>query len=299
MPEKPNLPQCPACGSSRTRPVLDARDHTVSGEAFHIHQCEDCRLRFTYPVPSPAEIGRYYQSEEYISHTDTQRGLINKLYHGIRKISLAQKKKWITREIGLRSGTLLDIGCGTGHFLREMRSSGWQVTGLEPDEKARAIALSRSNITALAPEELFRLPSESFDVITLWHVLEHVHQLHPYMEEIKRLLRAEGKLFIAVPNYASKDQEVFGADWAAYDVPRHLYHFCAPAMKRLIESHGFRLHHIKAMPFDGFYISLLSEKYKHGGNRYVAGFINGVKSWLHGRGNPSKASSILYILEHA
>lgn len=298
MPEKPNSPQCPACGSHQTRHVLDAKDHTVSGERFPIHECEACKLRFTYPVPDAAHIGRYYQSEDYISHTDTHAGLINKLYHTIRKIALVQKRKWILRAIGIRTGNILDIGCGTGHFLHEMKKAGWRVTGLEPDERARALALSRSQITALPPEELFRLPSGSFDAITLWHVMEHVHELHPYLSEIKRLLHPKGKLFIAVPNYASKDQQFFGPDWAAYDVPRHLYHFSAPAMKKLTESHGLRLCNLKAMPFDGFYISLLSEKYKYGVNHYIGGTITGLKSWFHGRQNPSEASSILYILEH-
>lgn len=296
MNEKPTVPPCPACGSEDTAYLLDARDYTVTGESFHIHECRECSLRFTYPVPDAGHIGRYYQSESYISHSDTQKGLVNKVYHAIRKIALKQKKNWITRATGLQKGHILDIGCGTGYFLREMKTDGWQVTGLEPDEKARALAESNSQVTALPSEALFRLPKDSFDAITLWHVLEHVHELHQYLDKIRELLRPEGKLFIAVPNYPSKDQEKFGACWAAYDVPRHLYHFSASAMTKLTEQHGFRMEAIRAMPFDAFYISLLSEKYKSGGNRYPAGFLAGLQSWLHGRRHPYRASSVLYIL---
>lgn len=297
MSEKPITSQCPACGSFETRPVLDARDYTVSGEVFHIHECKVCSLRFTAPVPDTTHIGKYYQSEDYISHSDTQRGLINKLYHYIRKIALAQKKKWIQNATGLQTGNILDIGCGTGYFLHEMKLAGWRVTGLEPDETARAVALKNSQITALPPEELYRLPQHSFDAITLWHVLEHVHDLHPYLEQIRQLLRPGGKLFIAVPNYTSGDQEKFGSYWAAYDVPRHLYHFSPKAMKLVTEKHGLRLVSMKAMPFDAFYVSLLSEKYEHGRTLYLKGFLTGLRSWSHARKDATKASSILYMLE--
>lgn len=290
---------CPACGSADTSPVLEARDYTVTGETFIIRECRSCTLRFTWPVPDAGQIGRYYQSEDYISHSDTQAGLINKLYHYVRKISLGRKKKWIIRYTGRAGGHILDIGCGTGYFLKEMQSAGWQVTGLEPDEKARALGLKERQIEALPPEELFRLPPASFHAITLWHVLEHVHDLHGYLHRIRELLIPGGALLIAVPNYTSRDQRLFGAHWAAYDVPRHLYHFSPKALEKLAARHGLRTERLKAMPFDAFYISLLSEKYAHGSARYLRGLLTGLGCWIRATRDVSEASSILYILRSA
>lgn len=294
---EPTVPYpCPACGSTDTTPVLDAKDYTVTGALFTIHQCQTCTLRFTFPVPDQNQIGRYYKSEDYVSHSDTQRGLINKLYHGIRSISLSRKKSWVESATGIKTGNILDIGCGTGYFLHEMKQSGWLVTGLEPDEKARELAHKKRQITALPTEKLFQLPPHSFHAITLWHVLEHVHDLHAYLDRIRELLHPEGRLFIAVPNYTAIDQEKYGACWAAYDVPRHLYHFSPQSLRLLTERHGLFLQKQQAMPFDAFYICLLSEQYAHGKTNYLKGFLSGFRSWKNARKSPASASSVLYIL---
>jgi 2-polyprenyl-3-methyl-5-hydroxy-6-metoxy-1,4-benzoquinol methylase len=229
MPGEISHYPCPACSSVNTTAVMQVKDYTVSGEMFTIHHCNDCTLRFTFPIPDEQHIPAYYKSESYISHTDTNAGIINKIYHLIRKFSLKQKKQWIENATGLHAGNILDIGCGTGAFLHMMKQAGWITTGLEPDEQARKIATVKYHISPLSSEELYHLPLHSFHAITLWHVLEHVHDLHTYLEQIHQLLHPQGKLFLAIPNYTSLDAEKYKNYWAAYDVPRQLYHFSPTA----------------------------------------------------------------------
>lgn len=288
---------CPACGSSDISPVLEARDYTVSGEKFTIQACKECTLRFTYPVPDEQHIGKYYQSENYISHSDTRKGIINKLYHIVRKLSLKQKKAYVLRATGIQHGHILDIGCGTGAFLHTMKQSGWMTTGLEPDKNARQVAHRKYQLDPLSADQLFQLPEQSFNAITLWHVLEHVHPLHEYFQQIRLLLKPGGKIFIAVPNYTSLDASHYKACWAAYDVPRHLYHFSPASLIQLAKKHDLHLSKKIIMPFDAFYVSLLSEKYCNGKNNYMGGAVNGLRSWMHARAKPDEASSLIYILQ--
>ncbi len=276
---------------------MEVKDYLVSGETFTLYDCNSCTLRFTWPVPAADKIAPYYQSENYISHTDTRSGLINKLYHLIRKYALVQKRKWVEDATERQDGELLDIGCGTGAFLNEMKNSGWTVTGLEPDQLARDFSKKEYQITPLSSEVLFRLPHNSFHAITMWHVLEHVYPLHEYLLQLTKLLSDKGVLFVAVPNYTAYDAEKYKAYWAAYDVPRHLYHFSPKAFLELITRYHFKCVKQIAMPFDAFYISLLSEKYQHGKTRYLSGFINGLRSWLQAGKAPSKSSAVLYILQ--
>ena len=216
---------CPACGSADIAFVLKAKDETVSREYFEVWQCNNCTLRFTQDVPDANNIGKYYQSSEYISHSNTSKGLVNKLYHSVRSFTLQSKRKLVEQSSGKKTGHLLDIGAGTGAFASSMKKSGWNVTALEPDETARANAKKDFDIELLPASNLFSLPSNSFDVITLWHVLEHVHELHKYLDTFYSLLIEGGTLIIAVPNYTSYDAKSYSEKWAAYDVPRHLYHF--------------------------------------------------------------------------
>lgn len=216
---------CPNCGNKNIFLVLSAKDYTVSGEQFEIWECRNCTQRFTQNIPGSQEIGKYYQSENYISHSDTSKGLINNLYHKVRKRTLLQKRKLIENTTGKKAGSILDVGCGTGAFLHGMKNAKWNITGLEPDETARAKALELYGLHLEKTDEFYRLPAQTFDAITMWHVLEHVHELHSYIEQLKKLLKPGGKLVIAVPNYTSYDAGVYKEFWAAYDVPRHLYHF--------------------------------------------------------------------------
>lgn len=285
---------CPLCGSESIHSVLTARDHTVSGESFEIWECDACGARFTQDIPDANSIGRYYQSENYISHSNTRQGLVNQLYHRVRKITLEQKRKLVQKVTGLQTGNLLDIGAGTGLFTETMRKAGWKVAGLEPDETARAKA-REMNIVLHDIEDLFQLPSESFDAVTLWHVLEHVHDIHAYMGRVKAVLKKEGKFIIAVPNYTSEDAQKYGEYWAAYDVPRHLYHFSPGSMQSLLKKHGLKLLSTHPLWFDSFYVSLLSEQYKTGKSQLLKGAWSGVRSNMAAMNAATRCSSVIYV----
>jgi 2-polyprenyl-3-methyl-5-hydroxy-6-metoxy-1,4-benzoquinol methylase len=287
---------CPVCNSNAITPALTAKDYTVSKQEFSIWQCSNCSLRFTQDVPDETGIPVYYQSEEYISHSDTGKGLINKLYHLVRKRTLSGKRKLIEKYTGLKRGNMLDIGSGTGAFINEMQQAGWAITGLEPDTGARTRASILYKLSLKDSAELFSLSPASFDAVTLWHVLEHVHELNEYVLHLKTLLRPGGKLFIAVPNYRSYDARVYKECWAAYDVPRHLYHFSPQSMKALVEKHGLKITSCKPMWYDSFYISLLSSKYKNGRSNFIhagwTGFVSNLKALF----DTGRCSSVIYII---
>lgn len=285
--------ECPVCKGKAAASFLKVTDFSASKKTFEVWACPDCTVCFTQDAPSQDEIGPYYQFEDYISHTDTQKGLVNRLYHFVRGITLNSKKSIVQKATGLKNGSLLDIGSGTGAFINKMQQSGWQVTGLEPDETARKKCLDNHGITAQLPEELFNLPAQSFDVITMWHVLEHVHQLQEYIQQIKTLLKPGGVLIIAVPNYTAHDALVYQQYWAAWDVPRHLYHFSPKAMNTLLVGHGLAIHKIKPMWFDSFYVSMLSEKYRKG--NIVRAMFTGLSSNMKALFDKKKCSSVIYI----
>lgn len=290
---------CPICQSSGIQNKLEAEDYTVSHQNFEIWECGNCLLRFTQHIPSAKDIDAYYQSDAYVSHTDTKEGIINKLYHFVRRRTLRQKRKLVQIITGLQKAVLLDIGAGTGAFSQEMTSAGWQVTGIEPDEATRARALQLNGIALKPAPALFELPLQSFDAITMWHVLEHVHGLHDYIEQIGNLLKPGGRVCIAVPNYTSYDAGVYQQYWAAYDVPRHLYHFSPKSVDTLLALHGMRVIKIQPMWFDSFYISMLSEQYKNGRNNLIKAVWNGLLSNIRATGNHEKCSSVIYIIEKA
>ena len=287
---------CPICTSNTIEQALTVTDYTVSKEDFQIWGCTQCGFRFTQAVPDASSIGRYYQSDNYISHSDTSKGIINRLYHFIRGITLRQKRALIQRITGLPSGNLLDLGAGTGAFAAFMKQSGWQVTALEPDEAARSVAQSINNITLLPADTLFELPADSFHAITLWHVLEHVHTFDNYLIQLKKIVSPKGRLLIAVPNYTSYDADVYDCHWAAYDVPRHLYHFSPQAMRQLLHKHELTLVSIKPMWFDSFYVSMLSEKYKTGKTSLWKSLMIGFRSNWKALTNKERCSSVIYII---
>lgn len=289
---------CPVCNSSEINPLLTVIDHSVSNQAFVIWQCSQCTLRFTQDVPDEASIGAYYQSENYISHTNTDKGLINRLYKKVRNHTLNQKAELVISNTKPK-GNLLDLGAGIGAFLHTMKEKGWEVTGIEPDSGARQQALQLFDLSLQETRVLNDLPPESFDAITLWHVLEHVHQLHAYIEQLKKLLKKDGKIFIAVPNYNAVDSSVYKLYWAAYDVPRHLYHFNPRSMNILMEKHRLKIIDKKPMWFDSFYISLLSSKYKNGKTRWIGAAITGIRSNLSALASKDRCSSVIYIIEKA
>ncbi len=289
--------KCPVCDSKHINDFFSAKDYTVSGEVFKIVICNECTHLFTQNVALQNDIGKYYKSENYISHSDTQAGIINKLYHAIRKRTLTSKKKLINEETKKLKGKILDIGCGTGAFLHTMTEAGWSCTGLEPDDAARKKALELYKIEVKLSHEIFDLPDNNYDAITMWHVLEHVHQLNEYIEQLKNMLNDNGKIFIAVPNYTSYDARHYGQYWAAYDVPRHLYHFSPKSMHHLLRQHGLKIIKIKPMWYDSFYVSMLSEHYKNGKSNIVKAFFIGLLSNVKTMFDKEKCSSLIYIIE--
>jgi 2-polyprenyl-3-methyl-5-hydroxy-6-metoxy-1,4-benzoquinol methylase len=290
---------CPVCSSNNISKQLIAKDHTVSHQQFEIWHCNNCTARFTQDVPGQEAIGAFYQSDNYISHSDTKKGIVNTLYHWVRQRTLLSKLRLLIKQVGIIKGTVLDIGCGTGAFLNTMKIKGWNITGLEPDATARGKATDLYNIQPLSSEKLFELKPASYDAITMWHVLEHVHQLHNYIKQLELLLSPNGKIFIAVPNYTCYDAAKYQQNWAAYDVPRHLYHFSPQSIQQLLTPYNLKLANIQPMWYDSFYVSMLSEQYQHGKGNIIRAFWCGLISNIKTVGNPKKCSSLIYVISRA
>ncbi len=287
--------QCPVCGSDKFKPFITCTDFFVSGESFDIPECTGCHFKFTANAEDEDSIGRYYQTEAYISHSNTSKGVVNTLYHLVRNYMLGHKRRLVEKAIGSGKGHVLDIGTGTGFFLNEMKKHGWQVSGTEKSTDAREFTHKKFGLIISPPDELFRFANESFDAITLWHVLEHIHKLNDNIEAFTRLLKPEGKLIIALPNPSSWDARHYKEFWAAWDVPRHLWHFGPEQMKQLGNKHGFKLTKMIPLPFDSFYVSLLSEKYKKSKPAFLKGVLFGKISWLNSLIHPTQCSSVIYI----
>ncbi len=287
---------CPVCGAENWKLIFDCKDFSISQQQFSIAECENCSLRITVGAPDKESIGPYYKSEEYISHTNTNKGFINQLYQWVRKYMLSKKRKLIEDVSGKKVGALLDYGSGTGAFVRYMKQAGWISTGIEPDADARKVAAEQFQITLLEAGELQNLQSSQFDVITLWHVLEHIHDLQRTIQKLKDLLKPDGVLIIAVPNYTSLDAYHYGPYWAAYDVPRHLYHFSPYSMEQLMKNNGLRVISKKPLWFDSFYVSLLSSRYQFVKTNYVDGFWQGIRSTRKTISDVERCSSLIYVV---
>lgn len=289
------LSECPVCSASNLKNHKVVKDYSVSQESFNIMVCENCNFQFTNPRPNQEEIGKYYKSEDYISHSDKSNTPINFLYKLARKYALSSKKKLINSITKNKKGRILDYGCGTGYFLKTMKDNGWKTYGIEPNDDARKIASSKSKVEENIED--LKLKNKKFDVITLWHVLEHIHNLNETMKVLKTILKEKGKIVIAVPNIESYEQSVFEEQWAAYDVPRHLYHFSQDTMNTLILKHGLKIKKIHPMKLDSYYISLLSNKYKFDKNKFIQSIITGYKSNIYAIKNENNYSSLIYIIK--
>ncbi len=276
---------------------LQCTDHTVSRETFTLFRERDRDLLVTIPQPPVQELAGYYESPDYISHTDARRSLIEKLYQLVTGYSLKRKLRLIGR-INDGTGRLLDVGSGTGDFLKTCHDAGWTVIGVEPNDKARELAEAKvGQKNCYASLEHLPVPTvKKFDVITLWHVLEHVADLHQYIARMKSLLRKNGFLVIAVPNFNSRDANHYGGDWAAYDVPRHLWHFSRTSIEKIFADFKMQVVEEAPLPFDSFYVSLLSEKYRHGKTRYLPALYQGMISNWQAR-STGEYSSLIYVLK--
>lgn len=292
-----HIDSCPVCGNNNCPETLICKDHLVTDEQFAIHQCPKCNFAFTQDFPCEEEIGKYYDAPEYISHSDTHQGFINSLYHQARKISLKSKTKMASKYSSDQAETLLDIGSGTGYFLNAMRLKKWVVTGIEKSETTREYAHTKFGLNIQDSDYLFKMPDKIKDVVTMWHVLEHIERLNDTMANLHRILKDDGVLFIALPNKKSADAISYKEHWAAYDVPRHLWHFSPNDFRQFAEKHNFKVEKMKPMYFDPFYIAMLSEKSKGTSAASLVGLIKGSLFFIQSLFSTRRCSSIIYILK--
>lgn len=274
---------------------LSVKDHSVSGEEFQLLYNEELEMLQTHPQPSEEYLPEYYKSEDYISHTDAKRNWLEKVYHIAKTIALKQKLKLIN-SFDFEEKQLLDIGCGTGDFLKIAKDDQWDVFGVEPNSKARQIANQKTNNSVVDTNQLLQLTSNRFDVITLWHVLEHLPKLEEQIAQFESFLKPNGRLVIAVPNYKSFDAHYYQQFWAAFDVPRHLWHFSQESISRLVQQNGMQIIETKPMIFDAYYVSLLSEKYRNGVMNPFKAFWIGLRSNIKAK-RSGEYSSLLYIIK--
>lgn len=290
---------CPVCGSKTIYPYLEVRDHAVSGELFQLERCSACDFLRTSPQIPTDKIGLYYQSDGYLSHKAKGSGLTGWLYARARRKMLGWKQEKVERASGKTSGRLLDYGAGIGFFSAHMAQAGWDVSGIEPSAEARAVAQREVGLTLQDEPAFWSLPDESFDVITLWHVLEHVHELDRTLAKLADLLTPGGTLLIAVPNALSADACHYQANWAAWDAPRHLWHFSPENLKTTVEKTGLSFESLHALPLDAYYIALRSEQFIGHKPAKFWGWQRGRRFARKGKKNPSEASSILCAFQKA
>ena len=289
-----NLSSCPVCGNKDFSPFLQSSDFFLTKEEYKIVSCTSCGLKFVNPRPDESEIGRYYKSSDYVSHGG-KLNLLTILYKTIRYSAIRKKYKIVKRHA--RGKNMLDIGCGTGEFLDFCKKNGFDVKGIEPAEKPRSFAQTQYELEVHEESYLEDIVSPEFDIITMWHVLEHVHLLNERMNKMVEILKSEGTLIIAVPNCDSWDALYYGKFWAAYDLPRHLYHFSKDTIKILTQTHALKVEEIIPMRLDAFYISLLSQKYANGNKNYFKAVLNGLRSNNFARRNEHNYSSLIFILK--
>lgn len=287
------IQNCPVCGNNSFSTFLKTRDYFLTQTTFTLDQCNECGFVFTNPVPLLADLPKYYDSPDYLSHTADTFSLTGQVYKMFRKANIKNKYKLVNRY--KQGKSLLDIGCGTGELLNHFNKMGWNVNGIEPNSSARSFAVKNYNIPVFAENGLDKFDKESFDVISMWHVLEHVPDLNGRMIQLKKLVKNDGLLIIALPNLNSPDAIKYGPHWAGLDVPRHLYHFTKDTFQTLLQKHNMELLESVPMKFDAFYVSLLSEKYLRKGIPYVPAFISGLKSNAHARKNNNYSSMIFVV----
>ncbi|NNK39212.1 MAG: class I SAM-dependent methyltransferase [Winogradskyella sp.] len=276
-------------------PFITVKDFTVSQEEFQLIYDKDLGLLKTHPQPLEIDLPRYYKSEAYISHTNAKRNLFERLYHVVRSYMLKRKLR-LLNSLKTPNKSVLDIGCGTGDFLNEALQKGWQVIGVEPNPKARELANAKTNNSVYDNSQLSKLNNKRFDIITMWHVLEHVVDYNDYFNIAYRLLKDNGYFILALPNFKSLDAEHYGEFWAGYDVPRHLWHFSKDAIIKISEEHQFRVEQILPLRFDAYYVSMLSEKYKTGKMNFFRAMLIGFKSNREAK-RTNQYSSLIYVLK--
>ncbi len=260
------LRDCPLCGSNNFNIYGRFKDYLISKEEFSVVKCPECGFLFTNPRPEIEFLGDYYQSDEYISHTDSRESVFDHIYHWVRKFMIKRKLSFIDSHLknNVKRRILMDYGCGTGEFLMQARKSGYEVYGIEPNMDARDRAISKGIIVEKGLG-IRQNNNIDFQVITLWHVLEHIPEPKKIIHELAEILEKDGLIVVAVPEYLSYDSKYYKEQWVAWDVPRHLNHFNKDTLCNIFYAYGFRLEKIYPLIFDSFYVSLLTEKNRDGG----------------------------------
>jgi len=287
---------CPLCGNKEIKPLLTCRDNLTGGEMFEIYLCTVCRLEFLKEHPDENAIEKYYLSPDYISHNDDKKSFTGKIYYMVRSFMLLRKRSLVRKVTGLKRGRILDIGSGTGHFAGYMKKSGWDCEGVEKSLQAGEYSVTRNNIRVYKPGEIQTLPGYSYDCITMWHVLEHLHNPEETLSQVRRMLKPGAPAVIALPNNISFDSIHYRDHWAARDVPRHIWHFNPVSFIYLAAKNGFDISEMKRLPFDVFYISVLSEK--SGGSRFffLKGILKGFVFFILSLFDITRSSSIVYVI---
>ena len=282
---------CKICDGSEFKLFLNTKDYFYTKEEFTLSKCNNCGFVFTNPVPE--NLGRYYDTEEYLSHDTANVNIISKIYGFIRNLNISRKYNIVSSYVP--RGTILDIGCGTGELLAFFKKNGWKTKGVEPNQKARQTAVSTNNVDVLGEDEINQIDLESQDVVSMWHVLEHVEELNTRIAQVKRLTRKNGVMIFALPNLNSPDSKKYGKYWAGLDVPRHLYHFTEDSFSRLMDKHNLKL--IKSIPmkFDAYYVSMLSEKYLKNSFGIIRAIFSGFSSNTKAKKNNNYSSMIFVV----
>lgn len=288
--------KCQLCGSEQNEIYLNSADYFFTGEEFSIAKCKNCGFLFTNPIPNIETIGSYYESPEYLSHQAENNNLSTRIYRIIRNVNIKKKYRLVNKF--KPNGKVLEIGTGTGELLNYFNEKGWKTIGIEPNELAREFAKSNFDLEVSDENKLNEFEPKSFHVIMLWHVLEHVYELQNRMKQIKRLLKENGFLFIAVPNINSPDSQKYGKHWAGLDLPRHLYHFNESSIRKLLQNHSLKLISSFPMKFDAYYVSLLSERYLGTSLLYFSAFYNGYRSNLQAKKDNNYSSMIFVATEY-
>ena len=290
--------KCPFCESENTKSYLKLKDYFLSQEDFEIYECDECKLLFTTPRPDASVIGNYYKSEDYLSHNEHKKGIVPWIYNQVKKVNIRRKfritaQNRTSKNDDRKKPHILDFGCGVGDFLHFAQQKGCEITGCDMSTDARKYASEKLGKKVLTPEEIFALPDSTFDIITMWHVLEHIDDLRFQTEQLHRLLKDNGRLVVAVPNYMSYDAKYYKDKWAAFDVPRHLNHFHKESLQNVFKG-KFELETIHPLKWDAYYISMMSENYIGKGNSFVKGVVTGCKSNRKAR-KSGEYSSLVYV----
>lgn len=270
--------------------LRNVRDHFVSGESFDLLWSDRKGVLKTDPVPHRLE--DYYAGPEYASHEEGGSGWKGRMYRGVRHFQHGLKYAWVKR-LSPKPGIALDVGTGTGEWPDYLSKRGWAVRATEPSAKGRSRATAKGvQIT----QDFMSLEGEAFDLITLWHVMEHIGSLDKALAQINRLCSPNGYVIVAVPNFLSWDAGHYGVFWAAWDVPRHIWHFSRAGLIALYEEHGFSLVRTYPLWADAFYVSLLSEGYKRGRASVVRALWSGLRSNMRSLLD-SEPSSRVYVFQ--